>query len=64
MTVGTQGLAGVFEDLGRGSDSTFVDLPVRQGVFGIAVRLTVPPYPHRKADKRDKGLPVLGVPED
>ncbi|KKK77144.1 hypothetical protein LCGC14_2856580, partial [marine sediment metagenome] len=26
--------------------------------------LTVPPYPHRKADKRDKGLPILGVPED
>ena len=64
MTVGTQGLAGVFEDLGRGSDPTFVDLPVKQGMFGVAVRLTVPPYPHRKADKRDKGLPILGVPED
>ena len=30
----------------------------------MAVRLTVPPYPHRNADKRDKGLPILGLPED
>ena len=57
-----QDLGEVFDNLGR--DSQPVDLPVKMGVFGIAIRLTVPPYPHRKADKRDKGLPILGVPED
>ncbi|KKK80223.1 hypothetical protein LCGC14_2825640, partial [marine sediment metagenome] len=57
-----QELGEVFDNLGRGGQP--VDLPVKLGSFGIAVRLTVPPYPHRKADKRDKGLPILGVPED
>ena len=56
-----QDLGELFANLGR--DSGPVDLPVKQGVFGIALRLTVPPYPFRKADKRDKGLPILGVPE-
>ena len=57
-----QDLGEVFDSLGRGDKP--VDLPVKKGMFGIAIRLTVPPYPHRKADKRDKGLPIIGLPED
>lgn len=57
-----QDLGEIFANLGR--DGEPVDLPVKQGQFGIAVRLTIPPYPHRRVDKRDKGLPILGVPED
>ena len=29
--------------------------------LAIAVRVSVPPYPHAEADVRDRGLPVLGV---
>jgi phosphoribosylamine--glycine ligase len=29
--------------------------------FGIAVRVSVPPYPHSNADVRDRDLPVTGV---
>ena len=57
-----QDLGEVFANLGRDGDP--VDLPVKKGMYGVAIRLTVPPYPHRKADKRDKGLPILGLPED
>ena len=41
-----------------------MELPVQPDVFGVAVRLSLPPFPHRAADKRDKGLPILGVPND
>ena len=57
-----QGLGEIFMSLGRGDSP--VDLPVQRGAFGVAVRLSLPPYPHRSADKRDKGLPILGVPND
>ncbi len=33
-------------------------LEMKDGELAIAARLTVPPFPHRKADKRDAGLPV------
>ena len=35
---------------------------VAKGTFGIAVRITVPPYPHAEPEPNDKGLPVFGVP--
>ena len=40
-----------------------INIPMRKG-FGVAVRLTVPPYPFNKADKDLAGMPVVGIPRD
>lgn len=39
-------------------------LGLRPNTFGVAVRLTVPPYPHDDPDSADRGLPVLGIPNN
>lgn len=46
------------EMLSELANGTLSELPVARAEFGIAVRLSVPPYPHRKADKRDRGMPI------
>lgn len=45
------------------SVGTAANLPMARDEFGIAVRLSVPPFPHRKADKRDRGMPIK-LPHD
>ncbi len=39
------------------------EFDVRKDEVAIAVRLSVPPYPHRMADKRDRGMPIT-IPND
>ncbi len=39
------------------------DLSVRKNEFGLVVRLSIPPYPHRQADSRDRGMPII-IPRD
>ncbi len=39
------------------------EFSVHKDKVSVAVRLSVPPYPHRMADKRDRGMPVT-VPND
>lgn len=40
-----------------------VQFPMRGGVSAV-VRLTVPPYPHGKASRDDRGLPITGIRND
>jgi phosphoribosylamine--glycine ligase len=56
----TKDFGGDLEELVDGNLPRF---SIDPDLFGIAIRLTLPPYPHRKADSRDKGMPVI-FPDD
>lgn len=40
------------------------NMRLKKDQYGMAVRLTVPPYPEGEVKKADRGLPVVGVPKD
>lgn len=60
-------LARLFESLAKGRKTNALDLaeiPIKKDLFGIAVRLTVPPYPYDEANKSDRGMPIKGIPKN
>ena len=52
-------LAGVLLDIAMGGRK---QIKITDRAFGVAVRITVPPYPHAEPSEADRGLPVFGVP--
>ena len=61
-TLGIKDLAGILSKIaGQSSKNrTKITIPIKKG-FGIAVRLSVPPYPFDKADKDKRGRPIVGI---
>lgn len=60
-----EALYGLFEEpfglwLGKLAAGSADSIRLRRG-FSTAVRISVPPYPHDKPSKMDRGLPVLGL---
>ncbi len=60
-TIMEEPIAALFLGIAEGNKQRIM---LKDGLYGMAVRLTVPPYPNEGVEIKDRGLPILGVPQD